>query len=171
MIDLNFPPPITNTIRSFHAWSDGLIGMKSERRQVTEAQSQSPINKKKVGTKSKVMTTENTKKKGGIIVIGSGRMGQIRAGIIYSNPRLKIIGIVDLNLNGAKELADKYSVSLPSTTSFFTHSFLRKLHCTLYYKSNTLDVIFESWILLHTYYRTALYWCMRIHSWKLWFWI
>ena len=53
-------------------------------------------------------------KKGGIIVMGSGRMGQIRAGIIYSNPRLEIIGIVDLNLEGAKELAGKYSVSAQS---------------------------------------------------------
>ena len=57
------------------------------------------------------MKEEHSKKKGHIIVIGSGRMGQIRAGIIYANPRLEIIGIVDLNLMGAQELADKYSVS------------------------------------------------------------
>ena len=49
-------------------------------------------------------------------------MGKIRAGIIYANPRLEIIGIVDLNLKSAQELADTYSVSrLFKQITFYKH--------------------------------------------------
>ena len=46
-----------------------------------------------------------------VILIGSGRMGQIRAKAVYSNPRFELIGIVDSNVDAAMKLAEMYRVS------------------------------------------------------------
>jgi len=37
-------------------------------------------------------------------------MGKLRAQILYANPRFEMCGIVDVNLSGAQNLAQKYSV-------------------------------------------------------------
>ena len=45
-----------------------------------------------------------------IVLIGSGRMGQIRAIHLNANPRFEFCGVVDVNLEGAKALARMYHV-------------------------------------------------------------
>lgn len=45
-----------------------------------------------------------------VLLVGSGRMGHIRAKAIFSNPRFEFAGIVDDNVDGAKKLADLYRV-------------------------------------------------------------
>jgi len=46
-----------------------------------------------------------------ILLVGSGRMGYIRAKAIYSNPHFEFSGIVDLNAEQAAELGEIYRVS------------------------------------------------------------
>lgn len=46
-----------------------------------------------------------------VLVVGSGRMGKIRAGLINSNPRYQLLGIVDPEVESAGALASKYGVS------------------------------------------------------------
>jgi len=46
-----------------------------------------------------------------VILVGSGRMGQIRASLLFANPRFEISGIVDSDMSAASNLADVYSVS------------------------------------------------------------
>lgn len=36
-------------------------------------------------------------------------MGQIRASLMYANPKFDMIGVVDVNIDGAKSLAETYS--------------------------------------------------------------
>lgn len=43
-----------------------------------------------------------------IVLIGSGRMGRIRARAICANPRLQLEGIVDPNIEQAKPLSELY---------------------------------------------------------------
>ncbi|CAB9510932.1 Myo-inositol 2-dehydrogenase [Seminavis robusta] len=50
-------------------------------------------------------------KKAKVALIGSGRMGQIRASILMANPRFDFVGVVDVNQNGATELAHKVGVN------------------------------------------------------------
>mmetsp|Transcript_6597 Transcript_6597/g.8647 ORF Transcript_6597/g.8647 Transcript_6597/m.8647 type:complete len:389 (+) Transcript_6597:532-1698(+) len=50
-----------------------------------------------------------------ILLIGSGRMGQIRMAHLHANPRFQVCGVVDVNLAGAQKLAGKYFV--PSFSS------------------------------------------------------
>ena len=45
-----------------------------------------------------------------VLVVGSGRMGQIRSSLIYANPRFELCGIVDTNLDAARLLATTYQV-------------------------------------------------------------
>lgn len=45
-----------------------------------------------------------------VVVVGSGRMGQIRAQLIYSNPRLQLSGIVDTDASKGQVLAEKFGV-------------------------------------------------------------
>eukprot|EP00924_Labyrinthula_sp_SR-Ha-C_P004432 snap_masked-scaffold_89-processed-gene-0.34-mRNA-1 protein AED:1.00 eAED:1.00 QI:0/0/0/0/1/1/4/0/382 len=55
-----------------------------------------------------------------VCLIGTGRMGQIRAHALYSNPKFILVGIVGHNIS----LADKYSVPLFSELSdFFSSEF------------------------------------------------
>jgi len=46
-----------------------------------------------------------------VIVVGCGRMGQIRASLIRSSPCFELAGIVDPNIEGAMNLAMKHGVS------------------------------------------------------------
>ena len=46
-----------------------------------------------------------------VILVGSGRMGHIRANAIYGNPRLELGGIVDSNVEEAAKLGEYYQVS------------------------------------------------------------
>jgi predicted dehydrogenase len=45
-----------------------------------------------------------------VVVVGSGRMGSIRSELAYANPRLKLCGVVDINMEGAISLADRFGV-------------------------------------------------------------
>jgi len=51
-------------------------------------------------------------KRARIVLVGSGRMGQIRASLLYGNPRFDLCGVVDIDTAGASSLASKYSVRL-----------------------------------------------------------
>ena len=53
---------------------------------------------------------EKGNKRARILLIGSGRMGQIRAMHLIANPRFELCGVVDVNLEGAKSLAGTYHV-------------------------------------------------------------
>ena len=50
-------------------------------------------------------------KRARVVVVGSGRMGHIRSSLLYANPRFEIAGIVDINHDGAANLANIYGVS------------------------------------------------------------
>ena len=45
-----------------------------------------------------------------VLLVGSGRMGNIRAKAIYSNPRFEFAGVIDENISAAKLLADEFRV-------------------------------------------------------------
>ena len=45
------------------------------------------------------------------MLVGTGRMGDIRAKLMYGNPKIDFCGVVDLNTTVAEALAAKYSVS------------------------------------------------------------
>jgi Predicted dehydrogenases and related proteins len=47
-----------------------------------------------------------------IALVGTGRMGAIRAKLMYGNPRIDLCGIVDVNPTSAEKLANTYDVSL-----------------------------------------------------------
>lgn len=47
-----------------------------------------------------------------VILVGNGRMGQIRAGLLYANPKFELSGIVDTNMEAASVLAETYAVRL-----------------------------------------------------------
>ena len=56
-------------------------------------------------------TTKALLQQARVLLVGSGRMGNIRAQCIFSNPRFEFAGIVDENPIAAKSLADVYRVS------------------------------------------------------------
>ena len=45
-----------------------------------------------------------------VVVVGSGRMGQIRSSLIYANPRFDLCGIVDTNIESASAMAETFGV-------------------------------------------------------------
>lgn len=47
-----------------------------------------------------------------VLLVGSGRMGHIRASAIYGNPRYEFCGIVDTNVDGAAKLGELYRVRI-----------------------------------------------------------
>mmetsp|Transcript_44165 Transcript_44165/g.79234 ORF Transcript_44165/g.79234 Transcript_44165/m.79234 type:complete len:97 (-) Transcript_44165:1206-1496(-) len=49
-----------------------------------------------------------------VLLVGSGRMGHIRAKAIYSNPRFEFCGIVDSNVEEAAKLGEIYRVRAES---------------------------------------------------------
>lgn len=53
-----------------------------------------------------------------VVLVGTGRMGAIRAKILYSNPRVNFCGVVDVNQEVASKLATVFNVS------FFRRDFL-----------------------------------------------
>lgn len=56
------------------------------------------------------MSDENSSSRVRIVLIGSGRMGQIRAQHLNANPRFDFCGIVDLDIEGARKLARTYHI-------------------------------------------------------------
>ena len=46
-----------------------------------------------------------------LILVGTGRMGAIRAQAMFSNPKIELCGVCDVNLSAAESLARTYSVS------------------------------------------------------------
>lgn len=55
-------------------------------------------------------TSTNAASRAKVVVVGSGRMGQIRSSLIYGNPRFELCGIVDTNFEAASLLAHTFSV-------------------------------------------------------------
>ena len=55
-------------------------------------------------------TTTTSQRAARVVVLGSGRMGQIRTALLQANPRFQVQGIVDSNLTSAVALAEKYGV-------------------------------------------------------------
>lgn len=55
------------------------------------------------------------KAKARILLVGSGRMGVIRASIIHANPRMELCGIVDAST--PDHLLEQYRVSCHESTS------------------------------------------------------
>ncbi len=45
-----------------------------------------------------------------IVLVGTGRMGDIRARLMYSNPKIDLCGIVDINSEAASAMASLYQV-------------------------------------------------------------
>ena len=64
-------------------------------------------------------TTKALLQQARVLLVGSGRMGNIRAQCIFSNPRFEFAGIVDENPIAAKPLADVYRVSSIFVTFLF----------------------------------------------------
>lgn len=50
-----------------------------------------------------------------VILVGTGRMGQIRSSLMYANPKFDMVGVCDVNAIGAQAIANKYS-ALPFTS-------------------------------------------------------
>ena len=57
-----------------------------------------------------------------VALIGSGRMGQIRASLMYANPRFDLCGIIDNNIDAATSLASKYKVRNSNYSNVFNLS-------------------------------------------------
>ena len=53
----------------------------------------------------------DTSNRAKVLVVGSGRMGNIRSSLIYANPKFELAGVVDINYDGAAQLAETYGVS------------------------------------------------------------
>jgi hypothetical protein len=64
-----------------------------------------------VATRRLVRCITSSPRRCRVLVVGSGRMGQIRASLIDSNPRLKLCGIVDPCSAPGESLAEKHGVS------------------------------------------------------------
>jgi len=55
-------------------------------------------------------SSSTSTEKARVAVIGSGRMGAIRGSILQANPKFDFAGVIDVNLEGATALANKYGV-------------------------------------------------------------
>jgi predicted dehydrogenase len=51
-----------------------------------------------------------SKEKARVLVVGSGRMGTIRATLVRANLRLELVGIVDTHLASAQSLSERLGV-------------------------------------------------------------
>jgi glutamyl-tRNA reductase len=72
-----------------------------------------------------------------VLLVGSGRMGHIRAKAIFANPRFDFAGVVDQNVDGAKQLADVYRVRYLGAYElaeliYFNYSFETSLFLIVY---------------------------------------
>lgn len=67
-------------------------------------------------------TTKALLQQARVLLVGSGRMGNIRAQCIFSNPRFEFAGIVDENPIAAKSLADVYRVSCSILSLFYSNN-------------------------------------------------
>lgn len=47
-----------------------------------------------------------------VLLVGSGRMGNIRAKALYSSPKYDFVGVVDSNVDEAAKLGGMYRVSI-----------------------------------------------------------
>lgn len=61
-------------------------------------------------------TTKLLRHEARVLLVGSGRMGHIRAKAIFSNPRFEFCGVVDANAENAARLGGIYRVSHQSKT-------------------------------------------------------
>lgn len=61
--------------------------------------------------------SSNVSRQARVAVVGSGRMGEIRSKILYANPRIEFVGVVDSHLEGAKSLAQTFGTNAYSSLS------------------------------------------------------
>ena len=66
-----------------------------------------------------------------VLLVGSGRMGHIRAKAIYSNPRFEFCGIVDANVDEAAKLGEIYRVRYEWLLWKRRHAIICPLHFPL----------------------------------------
>ena len=55
---------------------------------------------------------QNATRQARVLLVGSGRMGNIRAKALYSSPKFDFCGVVDSNVDEAAKLGDMYRVSM-----------------------------------------------------------
>ena len=81
------------------------------RRHLAQATSRHvPASNSMGGTRQSFSTNSSSREQAKVVLVGSGRMGHIRAQLIRANPKFHLAGIVDSNLNAAKKLAQTYHV-------------------------------------------------------------
>jgi predicted dehydrogenase len=56
-------------------------------------------------------TAGSSSMKARVLVVGCGRMGQIRAALARANPRFDLCGVVDHDIEKAQGIADQVDVS------------------------------------------------------------
>lgn len=61
-------------------------------------------------TRTRKLSSNDPSRRVKVAVVGSGRMGHIRARAIFANPRMELMGIVDTSLQSARSLANLYHV-------------------------------------------------------------
>ena len=71
-----------------------------------------------------------------VVVVGSGRMGQIRSSLLCSNPKFELVGIVDNVLSGAEKLASQYRVRIGCCMSYGKRPSSEFSHPTLFVHSS-----------------------------------
>ena len=64
-----------------------------------------------------------------VVLVGTGRMGAIRAKILYSNPRVNFCGVVDVNEEAATKLATVFNVSFFRSEFIMDYIIFRDLTC------------------------------------------
>ena len=52
--------------------------------------------------------SSSTTRRANVLLIGSGRMGRIRASLLNANPKFNVLGVVDVDSKAASEIAEKY---------------------------------------------------------------
>jgi len=57
-----------------------------------------------------------TMKTANVLLIGSGRMGKIRAAALFANPKFRVLGVVDISKPDAVSIAEKYRFSVDGST-------------------------------------------------------
>ena len=80
-------------------------------------------------------TLQNATRQARVLLVGSGRMGNIRAKALYSSPKYDFVGVVDSNVDEASKLGDMYRVSILYVIYYariYLYSFLSLFAILLY---------------------------------------
>ena len=72
---------------------------------------------------------QNATRQARVLLVGSGRMGNIRAKALYSSPKYDFVGVVDSNVDEAAKLGSMYRVSTVCYCAcIYLYSFLSLLY-------------------------------------------